>query len=56
MMPSSLTPMKLYEIREEIESIISQADDDGCLPDDAYERLSALGMAESEKMETSDYS
>lgn len=44
--------MKLYEINQEIERIMSLATDTGELPDDAYEQIMALSVEEGEKLES----
>ena len=43
--------MNLYEIKAEIESIMSQVNEDGELPEGSFERLAELGISEAEKIE-----
>lgn len=43
--------MNLYQIREEIETIMNQADENGELPEGAFAQLADLGMAEADKVE-----
>ena len=43
--------MNLYEIDQQIQEILSQTNDDGMLPDDAFEALEQLAITEAEKIE-----
>lgn len=43
--------MKLYQINQEIDQIMSLATDTGELPDDVYEQLMQLSLAEGDKLE-----
>ena len=44
--------MRLYDINETIEQLLSQVDDDGCLPESVFAQIAELQIAESEKLES----
>lgn len=43
--------MRLYDINEQIEQLLNQVDDDGCLPESVFAEIADLQIAESEKIE-----
>ena len=43
--------MNLYEINQEIEDLLNQVNDDGEIVEEVFEQLTALQLAESDKLE-----
>ena len=44
--------MRLYDINETIEQLLSQVDDDGELPESVFEKIAELQIGETEKIES----
>lgn len=44
--------MRLYDYNEQIEQLLSQVDDDGCLPESVFDQIADLQLGESEKLES----